>query len=74
MNGITFESTSTGLMEEVRILIRDTIEELEDNVGILVEMQKAHIDVIEIKNSRQFGIFALVVSIVISYAAVGSSL
>jgi len=64
------ESTSTGLTEEVRVLIRDAIEELEDHVGILVETQKAHIDVLEIKNSRQFGIFALVVSIIISYAAV----
>ncbi|HEX7482556.1 MAG TPA: hypothetical protein VF350_03720 [Candidatus Bathyarchaeia archaeon] len=64
------ESTSTGLTEDARILIRDAIEELEDHVGILVETQKAHIDVLEIKNSRQFGIFALVVSIIISYAAV----
>jgi len=64
------ESTSTGLTEEVRVLIRDAIEELEDHVAILVETQKAHIDVLEIKNTRQFGIFALVVSIIISYAAV----
>ncbi len=63
-------STSTGLTKEASVLIRDAIEELEDHVGILVETQKAHIDVLEIKNSRQFGIFALVVSIIISYTAV----
>jgi hypothetical protein len=64
------ESTSTGLTKEASVLIHDAIEELEDHVGILVETQKAHIDVLEIKNSRQFGIFALVVSIIISYTAV----
>jgi hypothetical protein len=67
------ESTSIGLTEEVRVLIREAVEELEDHVGILVETQKAHINVLEIKNSRQFGIFALVVSIIISYAAVWES-
>jgi hypothetical protein len=64
------ESITTGLTKEASLLIHDAIEELEDHVGILVETQKAHIDVLEIKNSRQFGIFALVVSIIISYAAV----
>jgi hypothetical protein len=62
--------TSTGLTEEVRVLVRDAIEELEDHVAIIVETQKAHIDILEIKNSRQFGLLALVVSIIISYTAV----
>jgi hypothetical protein len=61
---------STGLTKEIRVLIRDAIEELEDHVAIIVETQKAHIDILEIKNSRQFGLLALVVSIIISYAAV----
>jgi|WetSurMetagenome_2_1015567.scaffolds.fasta_scaffold10263_8 hypothetical protein len=64
------EETALGLTKEVKVLIRDAIEELEDHVAIIVETQKAHIDVLEIKNSRQFGLLALVVSIVISYAAV----
>ena len=64
------EEISAGLTKEVRVLIRDAIEELEDHVAIIVETQKAHIDILEIKNSRQFGILALVVSIIISYAAV----
>ena len=64
------EETSPGLTNEVRILFRDAIEELEDHVAIIVETLKAHIDVLEIKNSRQFGLLALVVSIIISYAAV----
>jgi len=61
---------STGLAKEVRVLVRDAIEELEDHVAIIVETLKAHIDILEIKNSRQFGLLALIVSIIISYAAV----
>ncbi len=44
--------TSTGLTKEVRVLLRDAIEELEDHVAIIVETLKAHIDILEIKNSR----------------------
>jgi len=64
------EEMSTHISKEIKVLIRDAIEELEDHVGIIVEAQKAHIDILEIKNSRQFGLFALIVSLIISYAAV----
>jgi hypothetical protein len=64
------EEISLGITKEVKVLIRDAIEELEDHVAIIVETQKAHIDILEIKNSRQFGLLALIVSIIISYAAV----
>jgi hypothetical protein len=64
------EETSSGLSREVKLLIRDAIEELQDHVITLTETQKAHIDILEIKNTRQLGLLALVVSIVISYAAV----
>jgi len=64
------EEISPQLSNEVKVLVRDAIEELENHVGTIVETQKAHIDVLEIKNSRQFGVFALIVSLVISYAAV----
>jgi hypothetical protein len=65
-----YMETSMDLSEEMTVLIRDAIEELEDHVSVIAETKKAYIDVLEIKNSRQFGIFALVVSFVISYAAV----
>lgn len=61
---------SPGLTKEVSVLVRDAIEELEDHVAIIVETLKAHIDILQIKNSRQFGLLALSVSIIISYAAV----
>jgi hypothetical protein len=65
-----YMETSMDLSEEMMVLIRDAIEELEDHVNVIAETKKAYIDVLEIKNGRQFGIFALVVSFVISYAAV----
>jgi len=64
------EEIALGFTKEVKVLIRDAIEELQDHVAIIVDTQKAHIDVLEIKNSRQFGLLAFVVSIVVSYAAV----
>ena len=64
------EETSPNLTKETKVLIRDAIEELEDHANIIAETQKAHIDILEIKNSRQFGLFALIVSFIISYAAV----
>ncbi len=64
------EEVSLGVSKEVKVLIRDAIEELEDHVAVIVETQKAHIDILEIKNSRQFGLLALVISIIISYVAV----
>jgi hypothetical protein len=63
------EETSTGLGREVRLLIRDAIEELEDHVGTLIQTHKAHIDILEIKNNRQLALTALVISVVISYFA-----
>jgi len=64
------EEISSGLTKEASVLVRDAIEELEDHIAIIVETLKAHIDILEIKNSRQFGILALIVSLIISYAAV----
>ena len=64
------EETTPGLSREVKLLVRDAIEELEDHVATLTETHKAHIDVLEIKNTRQFSLMALVVSIIISYVAV----
>ncbi len=64
------EEMTPKLTKEIKVLVRETLEELNDHVTIIGETQKAHIDLLEIKNSRQFGVFALVVSFIISYAAV----
>jgi hypothetical protein len=51
-------------------LIKDTLEELKDHIGILAETHRAHIDILEIFNTRRIEILALIITAVISYLAV----
>jgi hypothetical protein len=51
-------------------LVKDAIEELNDHIGVLAESHRAHIDILEIYNTRKIEVLALVVTIVISYIAV----
>jgi len=63
------EETTQGLSKEIELLLRDAIEELTDHVAILTETYRAHIDILEIKNSRQLTLIALIASVIVSYAA-----
>jgi len=49
--------------------IQDAIDESVDHVTVFVDILKAHIDVLEIKNARRLSFLTLVVSITISYLA-----
>lgn len=51
-------------------LIKDAIEELNDHISVFTESQRAHIDVLEIYNTRKIEILALIITAVISYLAV----
>jgi hypothetical protein len=51
-------------------LIKDALGELEDHLNVLAETQRAHIDILEISNTRRIAIIALVITTVISYLAV----
>ena len=51
-------------------LVRDAIEELNDHMGVLAESHRAHIDILEIYNTRKIEVMALVITAVISYIAV----
>jgi len=51
-------------------LIDDAIEELTDHIRVLAETHRAHIDILEIWNTRRFEVIALIVTAVISYLAV----
>jgi hypothetical protein len=51
-------------------LINDAIEELNDHIGVLAESHRAHIDILEIYNTRKIEFLALVITAVISYIAV----
>jgi len=51
-------------------LIKDAIEELNDHISVLAESHRAHIDILEIYNTRKIEILALVITAVVSYIAV----
>jgi hypothetical protein len=51
-------------------LVNDAIEELKDHMGVLAESHPAHIDILEIYNTRKIEFLALVITTAISYIAV----
>jgi hypothetical protein len=50
-------------------LIQDALDESVDHVTVLVDTLRAHIDILEIKNTRRLTLITLAVSITISYLA-----
>jgi hypothetical protein len=51
-------------------LVKDALEELKDHVSVLSESHRAHIDILEIYNTRKIEVLALVLTVTISYLAV----
>ena len=51
-------------------LVNDAIDELNDHMGVLAESHRAHIDILEIYNTRKIEFLALVITAAISYIAV----
>ena len=58
-----------GFSKTLKVLIRDAIEELEDHINVIIETNRAHIDILEIQNNRRLNILVLIVSTTISYVA-----
>ena len=56
-----------GLGEQLKFLIREAIEELSDHIDVISETHRAHIDLLEIQNTRRLNMLVLIVSITISY-------
>ena len=56
-----------GFSKNLQFLIRDATEELTDHINVTIETHKAHIDLLEIQNTRRLNILVLIVSITISY-------
>jgi len=52
------------------LLVKDAIEELRDHISVFAESQRAHIDILEIYNTRKIEVLALIVTATISYLAV----
>jgi len=55
---------------QLDFLVKDAIEELNDHISVVAESHRAHIDILEIYNTRKIEILALVVTVIISYLAV----
>ncbi len=51
-------------------LVRDAIEEISEHVSVFAESRRAHIDILEIYNTRKIAILALIITTIISYLAV----
>ena len=58
-----------GFSKTLKVLIRDAIEELEDHINVIIETNRAHIDILEIQNNRRLNVLVLIVSTTISYVA-----
>jgi hypothetical protein len=61
------EASIVGFSKNLKFLIRDAIEELSDHINVVVETHRAHIDILEIQNTRRLNILVLIVSTTISY-------
>ncbi len=64
------EQTVKEVNPTLDLLVTDAIEELRDHIYILAESHRAHIDILEIYNTRKIEFLALVITAVISYIAV----
>jgi hypothetical protein len=62
--------TVKGLNARLDFLIKDALKELKDHIGVLAETHRAHIDILEIFNTRRIEVLALIITAVISYLAV----
>jgi len=65
-----FQKNLKELNPQLDFLIKDALEELKDHIGVSVETHRAHIDILEIFNTRRIEVLALVITSVISYLAV----
>lgn len=61
------EESIKGISKNLQFLIRDAIDELTDHVNVITETHRAHIDIMEIQNSRRLNVLVLIVSTTISY-------
>ena len=61
------EESIGGFSKNLQFLIRDAIDELTDHLNVITETHRAHIDIMEIQNSRRLNILVLIVSTTISY-------
>jgi len=54
----------------LNLLVKDALEEMSDHINVLSESHRAHIDILEIYNTRKIEFIALLLTAIISYLAV----
>ena len=64
------DETVRQINSRLDFLVKDALEELKDHIGVLSESHRAHIDILEIYNTRKIEVLALVLTAIISYLAV----
>lgn len=61
------EETAERFSKNIKVLIQVAIEELTDHINVIAETHKAHINLLEIRNTRRLNILILIISTTISY-------
>jgi hypothetical protein len=54
----------------LNLMIKDAIDELSEHIRVRAETHRAHIDLLEIRNTRRISLSAIIVSATIAYLAV----
>jgi seryl-tRNA synthetase len=65
-----FEHQVQSVNPELNLIIKDAIDELSEHISVRAETHRAHIDLLEIRNTRRFSLSAIIVSATIAYLAV----
>jgi hypothetical protein len=65
-----FEHQVQSINPDLNMMIKDAIDELSKHVSVRAETHRAHIDLLEIRNTRRVSINAITVSATIAYLAV----
>ena len=64
------DQTVKNINPKLDFLVKDAIEELREHISVFAESQRAHIDILEIYNTRKIEFLALIITVIISYLAV----
>ena len=65
-----FERQVQSINPNLNVMIKDAIDELSEHISVRAETHRAHIDLLEIRNTRRISLSAIIVSATIAYLAV----
>ena len=65
-----FEHQVQAINPTLNVMIKDAIDELSEHIKVRAETHRAHIDLLEIRNTRRISMSAIIVSATIAYLAV----